>query len=250
MTSALDCITDAFQLLGVYDPGEPLTAADAARGLSTLNDMMDSWSNESLTCYTILEQSAVLVPGQQRYSIGPGGQFNMTRPLRLITGPGAAYVQDVNGNKYGVEVVAKNVWNTYGNTSNIVTSNFPDTLWYDPQFPLGFMNFNPWPSAAYTAFWTSYLQLSEFPNLATNLVLPPGYGLAIKTNLACFLKPYFVDGKLSDDIILQASVTKANVKRTNMRPLVALFDGAIVSRAGVGYNIYTDRAGSSTSGAG
>lgn len=250
MTTANDLIVGAYQMLSVYDPGEPMTAADAALGLSVLNDMLDSWSNESLTCFTILEQSATLIPGQQRYTIGPGGNFNMTRPLRLITGPGAAYIMDPNGNKYGIEVVSRAKFNTYGNTSSIVTSNFPDTLFYDPQFPLGVMYFDPWPSQPYTAFWDSYLQLTDFSSLSQAVSLPPGYVMAIKYNLACFLHPYFLDEKLPDTVAVAASVAKANIKRTNMRPMVANFDSAIVSRAGLSYNVYTDRSGSSTSGAG
>lgn len=250
MAQALDIITGALQLLSVYDPGEALTDADAELGLVVLNDMLDSWSNENLSCYTILTQSTVLTPGQQTYSIGPGGQVNSTRPIRLITGPGAAYIIDLNGNRYGIEVVPENKWNIYGNTSSIVQSNFPDTLWYDPQFPLGYLNFLPWPNAAYTAYWTSYLQLTDFAALNTSVSLPPGYLMALKYNLAVYIKPYFADGNLMPEIALAAQSSKANVKRANMRPLVALYDGAIVSRAGLSYNVYTDRSGSSTVGGG
>jgi len=248
--TSYDIINDALGLLGVYQPGDTLSDADAQRGLTTLDDMMDAWSNESLSCYAILEQSTVLVPGKQSYTIGPGGDINTTRPLRLITGPGAAYVQDSNGNNYGMEVVTKMQWNMIGNRSNIVTSNFPDTLYYDPQWPLGILNFNPWPSAAYTAFWDSYLQLGDYAELTSSINLPPGYALAMKTNLACFLKPYFTDAKLPDDVILQASYSKAAIKRTNMRPIVAQYDSAIVSRANISFNIYTDRSGSTQSGPG
>ena len=249
-TTAQSIINDAFGLLGIYQPGDTPTDADAQRGLTTLNDMLDMWSNESLACYAITEQSTVLVPGKQSYTIGPGGDINLPRPLRLITGPGAAYVQDSNGNNYGVTVVNRSQWNLIGNRSNIVTSNFPDTLFYDPQFPLGVLNFNPWPSAPYTAFWDSYLQLTEFANLASQMILPPGYAMMIKTNLACWLKPYYQDAILPQDIAAQAQSSKASVKRNNMRPIVSQFDGAIVSRAGLSYNIYTDRSGSTTSGGG
>lgn len=250
MATANDLILGAYQMLSVYDAGEPMTGADAQLGLTVLNDMMDMWSNESLTTYAIVEQSAPLIPGKQRYTIGPGGDFNMTRPIRLITGPGAAYIVDFNGNKYGIEVVPRDKWNMYGNTSNIVTSDFPDTLFYDNQYPLGIMNFTPWPTIGYTAYWDSYLQLTDFAALNTAVSLPPGYVMAIKYNLACFLHPYFLDEKLPDTIVLAASAAKAAIKRSNMRPMVALYDGAIVSRAGLSYNVYTDRSGSSTSGAG
>jgi hypothetical protein len=246
MTVALDIITDALQMLGVYDPGQPISDADAQTALTVLVDMQDSWSNEGLTCYTILEQSAVLVPGKQSYTIGPGGDFNMTRPIRLIEGPGSAYIQDANGNNYGMEVVPRNKWNMYGNRSALVTSNFPDVLFYDPKFPLGVINVMPYPNLPYTMFWDSYLQLVDAAALNSAIALPPGYIDALKSNLACYLKPYFADAQLDPLIIARAARSLGNIKRSNMRPLVALYESAIVSRAGLSFNIYTDRQGSST----
>lgn len=247
MATAQDVITDALQMLGVYDPNMPLSDADAQLGLSVLNDMMDSWSNESLACYAVLEQSGVLVPGQQSYTIGPGGHFDMTRPLRILDGPVSAYVQDGNGNNYPMEVVTRDKWNLFGNRSDVVTSDFPDVMFYDPQFPLGIINVMPFPTIGYTMFWDSYLQLSEFANLTSAIDLPPGYKLAMGTNLAVALKPYFADGNLDPIVAARAMESKGNIKRTNIRPSIAIYDSEIVSRAQVSYNPYTDRTGSSNS---
>ncbi len=206
MTTSLDVITDSLQMIGVSAQGAVFSDADTQLGFTVLTDMLDSWSNEGLTCYTILEQSATLVPGQQSYQIGIGApDFNMTRPIRLIEGPGAAYVQDSNGNNYQMEVVPRNKWNMYGNRSNVVTSNFPDVLFYDPQFPFGVINVMPYPNAAYTMFWDSYLQLVDAANIDSQINLPPGYMDAIKSNLACYLAPYFVDAQISPLIIARAS---------------------------------------------
>ena len=247
MTDALDVITGAFQLLGLYDPGEPLTAADSSLGLTVANDMLDSWSNESLACYAILEQSFPLVPGQQSYTIGPGGQVNATRPLRIIGSPGSCYVQDGNGNNSGLNLVTRAQWNMIGNRDpSVVTSNFPDTLFYDPQYPLGVLNFNPTPSSSYTAFIDSYLQLVDLAVLTSTVSLPPGYVKALKSNLALELKAYYLDGKVDDVLIALAQTSKAAIKRTNTRPNVATYDGAIIARTGVNYNIQTDRTGSTT----
>jgi hypothetical protein len=168
----------------------------------------------------------------------------MTRPIRLIEGPGSAYVQDGNGNNYQMEVVPRDKWNLYANRTNVVTSNFPNILFYDPQFPLGIINVLPFPNAPYTMFWDSYLQLSDFANLQTEVSLPPGYALAIKTNLAVALKPYFDDAQLDPVVLARALESKGNIKRSNMRAVVALYDAEIVSRAGVSYNPYTDSVGS------
>lgn len=248
MTTCVDIITRAFGALGVYGTNDALTDADAQTARAILNDMLDSWSNESLTLFATQLISFPLVPGQQSYTIGTGGQVNTTRPLRLFDTPGAAYIQDGNGNNFPVRIVTFDQWGLIGNRSAaVVTSNFPDTLFYDPQFPLGVLNFNPTPSAPYTVFLNAYLQLTDFANLAQNVVLPPGYAKMLWSNLAIDLKPFFADGKISEEIVKAASDSKAAVKRTNTRKLVSRFDGAIVSRAGGSYNIYTDGSGNAGS---
>jgi len=235
-----DIVQDALEMLGVYAPGEVMTDADAQRGLSCLNAMLDSWSNESLACYANLEQSGTLVPGQQFYTIGPGGNFNMQRPLAITVGPGAARITDGNGNQYDVEVVTQDRWNLIG--APYTTSDIPDTLFYNPQYPRGIIGIFPVPIIGYTLTWDSRLQLSEFPDLITDMILPPGYYMALTTNLALFAKPYFAAAGSQIDplIIVNAGISKGNIKRTNMKEVVARFDPEIVSRASPTYNIYDD----------
>lgn len=239
MASALDLITDALQQLGVYAPGETISAADAATSLKALNDMLDSWSNESLVCVSILEQSLVMVPTISAYTIGPGGNVNSKRPLKLIYGPGAAYMLDPQGNRYPVDVVPRDKWNMIGSTQ--VNSNVPNTLFYDPQFPLGILNVFPTPNIAWTLFFDSYLQLTDFPDLATDIGLEPGYVEAFQTNLAVKLKRYFKTGPLDPDLLIAALGAKGNIKRTNQRENIAVYDQELVARAEGSYNIYSDR---------
>lgn len=243
-TTARDLIQDALEKLGVYAPGETMSDADAQRGLTVLSDMLDSWSNESLTCFAITEQSVALVAGTSAYTIGSGGTINLTRPLRLIEGPGAAYILDGNSNKYPLDVVPQDKWNMIGNTGGQVNANVPNTLFYDPQYPLGILNFYPQPNVGgYTAYWDSYLQLTDPSALTSSITLPPGYNAALKANLAVWLKPYFTGAQLDPDVREQARETKAIIKRTNIRTNEALYDSEIVSRSRGAYNPYTDRGG-------
>lgn len=238
MAQFMDLATDAFQKIGVYAPGEPISDADAERALNTANDMLDSWSNESLTCFAILEQSGVMQPGISAYTIGAGGVFNMTRPLKLISGPGAAYLLDTNSNRYGVEVVPQDKWNMIGNTA--VDSNVPIYLFFDPQYPLGIINVWPTPNIGWTLYWDSYLQLVDFGNISGTLSLPSGYKKAIQDCLAVELWPYYFKGEAPQLIIELASKSKGNIKRTNIRENVAVYDPELVSRSNSTYNIYTD----------
>lgn len=245
--TALDLITNTLLGIGVYSPGEPISAADSAVCLQELNTMIDSWSNESLMTYATLENTEALVPGKYQYTIGPGGDFNTTRPLRIIGSPGSCYVMDTNGNRYNLEVVPQNRWNLIGNIT-AVTANFPNTLFYDPQYPLGIINLYPVPNISWSLFFDSFLQLTDFTTLAAPMILPPGYQAAIQNNLKIEIWPHFkADGTQPSPLLLRSAVrSKAAVKRTNIREIIANYDSEIVSRAAGVFNIYTgsNRGGS------
>ncbi len=270
MTTALDIIQDSFERIGVYAAGETVASADAARALAVLNDLLDSWSNESLICYAVSEQTATLTPGVSQYLIGtqpvlagnagnyivastgnyitdsamgnyaPAGAvtWTLTRPLRILDAPGRAYLQDANQNNYPLQVVERDQWNLIG-TRNI-QADIPDTLFYDPQYPLGIINVFPIPTVGYQMFWDSYLPLQEFASLAQQMNLPAGYAMALKTNLAAELWPFFKAGDVPPPTQRAAMKSLAAVKRTNMRPLRALIDGGMGGDSEGRYNIYSD----------
>ena len=48
-----------------------------------LNAMLDSWNTERLTVFSIKQHDQNLVPLQQTYTIGPGGDWNAPRPSRI-----------------------------------------------------------------------------------------------------------------------------------------------------------------------
>lgn len=242
--TAQSIIQDSLMEIKVLGVGTILNSADGALGLTLLNEMLDEWSNESLSCFANLEQSFPLVPGKQSYTIGPvGANITAPRPLELLTGQGAAYLTDINSNRYPVNVVEQDQWNSIGRLTN--TSQLPDTLFYDPQFPLGIINIFPLPLIAYTVSFDARLQLANLSNLASVFSLPPGYRAAIKHNLSIRLWPYYKQGDPTPTIIGLALSTLGKVKRTNIRMSPSSYDSAVVSRAKSSYNIFND---GSTSG--
>jgi hypothetical protein len=238
VSTAQSLIEDAFGYLGLYSPGEPLSAADAARGLRELNKMVDSWSTESLSCYAINEQSLTLVPGKAAYTIGPGGDVPLTRPISLIASPGSCYAVDFNENQYQIDVLTQEQWNRRG--SRNTTSNFPEVVFYDPQFPLGILKFDPIPNIGYTVYFDSYLQIAEFPTLTSPVILPPGYELALGSNLAIQIKPFYPGIALDEAVVKISADSKATIKRANIRLDEATYDPELRGKAAGTYNIYTD----------
>lgn len=242
-----EIIVTALNELQVYGAGEDVAPVDMARGFQSLNVMLDSWSTENLACFATLEQSIVLKPTVSQYTIGPGGTIDTSqgkqRPIRLIEGPGAAYILDSNSNKFGVNVVPREKWNLIGNLT--VNSNVPDTIFYDAQFPTAFLNVFPVPNIGWTLYFDSYSQLAAMPSLDMDITLPPGYAKALGHNLAIELEPLFPSAKLSKITVALAATAKANIKRSNSQPIMATFDSEIVSKARGSYNIYSDGYSSS-----
>jgi hypothetical protein len=239
MPAALDIITDALVRMGVYAAGEPITDADAERMLSILNDMLDSWSNESLTVYANLTQTFALVSGMSVYTIGPGGAWNGVRPLRINEDPGCVFLTDAGGNTYQVDVVNQEKYNLV--TTGNVNSQTPDTLFYDPQAPLGVVNLYPTPALALNITFICTLAFTAFANLYSTFSLPPGYKAAMQSNLLVEAWSAFKpDGtNPSQTQLALAMKHKGNIKRTNMKPILAVYDPYIASRGGSTYNIYT-----------
>lgn len=241
MTQALDIITDALQRLGVYDPSQPLNSEDVALGLSVLNDLLDSLSTENLICYANLEQSFALTVGVAQYQIGGGSgpASGLVRPLDIPPGRGSAYIQDANQNNFPVDIVTQDQWNMIG--LRTITSNIPDTIFYDPQYPVGIINVFPIPNISYTLVFDCKLLLADLANMNSSVVLPPGYNRFLKTNLAVELHPYYSDQQLNPLILAAAMESKGNIKRSNLKEVVADYDPEIVSRGTPTYNIYRDR---------
>lgn len=237
--TALDIITDALELLGVYGPGDSISAADSSRALSVLADMMDLWSNESLACFAWATTTFTLQVGKSQYTIGPGGDISATRPIRISDAPGATYLLDTNGNRYLMDAVDQLAWNMQ--TTAVADSDLPDTLFFDPQFPFGIINIWPTPAMSYTCSFLSYLPLSDPSALSSAISLPPGYKRAITTNLAVCLKPYFTSAQLDPDVREEARESRGIIKRSNMKPPKAAYDPEIIARGQSSYNIYSDR---------
>lgn len=232
------------QALQALGSGETPTAAESNDGLIALNALIDSLSNENLMLYQLQEQSFTLTVNTSQYTIGSGGTINVTRPLAITQ----AYVQDSSTNKYLMKIVQRPEWNQLTTSGTQVTSQIPDTLFYDPQFPLGVINIFPIPLIGYSVYFDSRLQLSQLADLTTALSLPVGYERMLVYNLAVEISSMFgipippvAPGAKNVGMI--AAEAKANVKRTNIPEVIAGYDQAIVSRSYATYNIYRDGPG-------
>jgi len=237
MTTVSQVLTRAGQALGYTGRNEVLSAADANDALAAFNAMLDSWSGEGLASYANQTISAPLVIGTQSYTIGSGGTINTTRPDNILQ----AWIRDSQNLDFPVEVVPQDEWNGIVMKSN--TSQIPQVLFYDPQYPLGIVYVFPVPLIGYTLMFNAIIQQSTFSSLPMSISSPPGYERAYILNLALELIsvgfPCMLQDKEYGRLIDNASQAKGNIKRKNIKEVIAEYDGALVGNVSP-YNIFDD----------
>lgn len=211
MATPSSMILTSLQLTGDKVPGDTLSPAEQTEYLSRLNMMMDSWANDGLTIYAVQTDSKVLTAGDGSYTIGAGGDINTNWPTRIVS----AYtvdgsnvsrpITDIVDDSAWAEIVLKQLGNIY-----------PDTLWYDNSYPLGTINLWPLPLSGLTLYINSYGRLQNFPLISTTLSLPPGYEMAITSNLAIFLAAG--QSPVSAELAKMAKDSLAAIQRVRVAP--------------------------------
>lgn len=208
MTTARKIITKAMQRSGILTKTETPADDEANDVLDTLNDMLSSWSNESLLIYTRAWESFSLSGGVSEYTIGTGATFDTTRPILVVS----SYVRNGTSDT-DVTIIDDTQYNM--NIAEKTSSGLPFWLNYDNNFPTAKIRLWPVPSTAYTLFILSEKELAQF-SLDDTVSLPPGWRKALIYNLAVELSPDY--GQEVDPFVLkQANEAKANIKLAIMK---------------------------------
>ena len=233
MATALKIINGALRLLQVAADDVVLTDSEANDALEALNQMLDSWSNESLMLYHVTREQFTLTPGLNPHTIGSAGNLATDVPLNIeaatVTVGGVDYpIIPVDYDDYAV-IKLKTLSNVY-----------PEYLYFDKSNPiLGQIYLYPVPSTASTFNLYSRKALTKFSSLTDDIILPPGYERALKYCLAVDIAPEY-QISAGQDIVALAVEAKAKLKRTNKRPLTLQIDPAALAVSGKRrFNIYT-----------
>jgi hypothetical protein len=246
--TGLDLITSSLKLIGVLASGESLSASDAADGLTTLTQLLASWSTESLIIPARVREVFPLVSGKATYTMGAGGDFNTTRPQRIEQaliqiGSGTSVIEFpmriLNQDQYA-DICTKGM-----------AGSIPHGLYEDQAFPLDNLNIYPVPAdSANSLVLYSWKPLASLLTLTDAITLPPGYDRALRFNLAIDLAPEY--GKTaSENVIAVATEAKATLKRQNTRPRYLKCDNALLARGrggGGGMSIFAGGGSGGDSG--
>lgn len=177
--TAQDLIDSSLRLLGVLASGETPATQERSDGLVALNQMLNNWSAQLLPIYSLLDLAYSLTASTITYQIGSGAVapgFNTTRPIALKS------ASIILGGKFPLDLITAEEWT--GLRDYARTAKVPEKLWYNPQYPYGYINIWPAPTGTPLLEFTGYVPLTEFASLATIVALPPGYERALRAALA------------------------------------------------------------------
>ena len=251
--TANDLIERALKTVGVLAPGETATAADASDAFTILNNMIDTWATQRLTIFHTAREVFDLAAATQDYTIGPGGTFDIVRPLWIAA---ASIIPDKNASdaqKIELPISAALNINQWQNVAiKGTTSTFPTEFYYDkawggiagalPSLASGLALISVWPvprSSDCQLVLYAPTPLSQFTDRTSAYTFPPGYEEAMRYQLALRLAPEF-GRQLSPEVVMLASECLGNIKRVNTSDAELSIDPALMSQGGR-YDWRTDR---------
>lgn len=232
-TTVRKLITGALRLISVVQANETPTADDMDITLEALEGMIDSWSNDSLMIYTYNAYTFQTVAGQQEYTLGPGGDWNVERPMNIQQAKWhytAAGIQPVDMDIY---LANDAQWASIAIKS--LSTSIPTVLYDNGNYPLRTISLWPIPSPSQPIILWLMQPLMNFSNLDEEVSFPPGYIRAFRYCLAVEIAPEF--GKqLTPEIISIAGKAKAELKSINTVTQYQTMDQGTRGAGGLDFN--------------
>jgi hypothetical protein len=189
--TTLSLISSAMRKIGVIASGELPSTDEANDALQAFQCLVDSWNADSLSIFTITASDYPLTLGKQSFTLGPGGDFNATRPSQIVGMSSILLNNPTNPVEVAIDMYTTAQWQTQVPVKN-VSGTFPLICYDDGNSPLRLLSFWPIPNsqpnnvriyAGQSLLWPATLQ--------TILNFPPGYARAFIYNLAVELAPEF-----------------------------------------------------------
>jgi hypothetical protein len=180
-----DLITSSLRLLGVIAAGETPATEDLSDGLTTLNQMLDSWNSQHLTVYSIVNRTKVLSAGVGSYTMGTGGAIDFARPVKIES----ANIIQSNGLSGTLELITSREWAAIEERG--LSGVRPLKLYNNDDYPLTKLFLWPIPSGTPTLDLWVWEELSNALALIDTIDFAPAYMKAIRYNLAVDLAPEY-----------------------------------------------------------
>ena len=233
-----DLILNAYRLSGVKGEGESLNGDQAQAGLYLAQEMVDEWNADNLKIFTINILQVPIVVGQQGYTVGPAGDFNVaTRPAFLE----GAWFQQLTSTPYNdipIVLLSELDW------GNIRAKGVPGTIstwgYYDQAYPLATLHLWPLPSSGGNLIIHAGALLDSSFVLTDSANFPPAYRKCIRFSLATLIA---AENGIEPPALVASGArdARAMLEKNNGQELQRMdFDSAAMGSAGARYLISSD----------
>ena len=200
-------IQDALRSLGVVATGETPSADESTDALNLLNEMLEQWNLQRMLVYQIVRTLQSTTAGVGTYTLGSGGDWNMTRPDRIDR------LNHVDSAQNLETPMRKQTDSEYQAIRLRTTQSTIPYEWYDDgAYPLRTITLFPVPSVNKQVALYTWQQLGTVNTLDTTLDFPPGYRAAVRYKLAIQCATDF-DAEVSNALGVKAQQALAIIKR-------------------------------------
>ena len=202
MTTVTEVITQALKDATVIGEGDAASAETMTDAFAVFQQMMGSWQENGMNVYAQVT-SSFNPTGAVSYSVGTGGDVNITRPEKIDN----VYWRF---NNFDIPIQLLSTYEDYLDITNKTQAGTPSIGFYLPSYPLGTLYLYPQPING-SFFVTTTVTLPTFTSITDTIVLPAKYILPIRFSLAELFSVTF------QTVISPAVSTMANRYRVSLR---------------------------------
>lgn len=180
MSTAQYVVTKAFEDAGILTLGGTPSSDQYNRGMDRLNDIINLWATQGLKLWLNEDIPVTLVAGQTTYSMGPGGDVNMTKPLSVFQ----AYYLTSTQSRQPLTILSRDEWTRLSQTNVLGSLN---SFFPDKQLAFLYVNFYNTPdttAATGTAHLITRIAASNVSSILNNVDFPPEWTIALRWALA------------------------------------------------------------------
>lgn len=208
MTTALELFRDALDLTNAVGADQQLTAEEEQLCLRAFNRQLENWSTQSLAVYGLANQTFNTVSNQATYTIGVGGNWNTTRPIRI----NALAYSTLNNVTFNCTSITQGEYDLI--TFKNQLQEFPYFFLYVNENPLGLITLWPVPNQVTPITFSIERVLTPITDIYTDLVFPPGYEEAFVYNLSIRLASRF-GTQIPPEVMAMAASSLGDIKKAN-----------------------------------
>ena len=178
--NGLYLVTKAYQDAGIVSKLASPSSTQIQDGLDRINDIINLWATQGLKLWLQEDLPLTLTANKTTYSLGPGGDINMVKPLSVFQ----AYYLTSAQSRQPLTILSRDEWTRLSQTNVLgsVNSFFPDkqlTFLY-----VSFYNTPDATAATGTAHLITRVAASNFVLSTDTVGLPVEWYIALRWALA------------------------------------------------------------------